>query len=159
MSDSRDFSTAKARIVTGVIAFVVGGIYLWQALDLPVGEMGAPGPALFPLFIAALIFIAAVITLADGYAMLSQDETFYLPAGKPLRQCIAVFGALLFLAVTLPFLGRIISPFVTIFIVLASLSGMPWWKQFLWSAGLTLFAWLAFVKLLGVPLPRGILGV
>lgn len=159
MSESREFSTAKSRIITGAIAFVVGVIYLWKAFDLPIGEMGAPGPALFPIFVAALIFIGAAVTIFDGVVMLSRDETFYLPAGLPLRQCIAVFGALLFLAIMMPFLGRVIAPFVAILVVLVSLSGLPWWKQLLWTSGLTLFAWITFVQLLGVPLPRGILGV
>ena len=157
MAERTRLSVAKSRAVTGVIMLAVSAIYLWQALHLPVGQMNAPGPGLFPLFVSAIIFVAGIVTFGDGILMMRADTAYDLPLGWPLLRSLVVLGALLFLALLLPVTGRIVTPFFTMLIVILTLSGRGWVHALLWSALLTAAIWLLFVEVLGVPLPRGVL--
>ncbi len=157
MADRIHISTAKARICTGALMLVIFGVYLWQAIGLPTGRMNAPGPGLFPIFVAGIIICAAIITIFDGLMMLRADETFDLPLGRPLVRTLAILGALLMLALLLPIAGRVITPFLTILAVTLTLSDRSWIHSLLWSVALTALVWLTFIELLGIPLPRGVL--
>ena len=156
MSERTNVSTAKARIVTGVLTLAIFAIYLWQADGLPAGRMNAPGPGLFPMFVAGIILCAGVVTVFDGVMMLRRDEAFDLPLKRSLARTLAMLGALLMLAVLLPITGRVITPFLTILAITLTLSDRSWIHSLLWSIALTALVWVTFVKLLGIPLPRGV---
>src|SRR5215470_1087984 len=90
--------------VAGFLA-AVGALFIWQASLLDLGNLGLPGPGFFPLVLAVLLFLLAIVIGADRWHARSNGETVELGH----RDVLIVFGAALLVPLTFEWLGAYLS--------------------------------------------------
>ncbi len=123
------------------------------AVRMGVWRSGAPGPGLFPLSAALLLLVAslgvAVQTGPEDGAQEPVDRPRLLRYGA----AIAVFG------LVLKPLGAVVATVGLLVAILRGVERQPWAFSFGIALTLAFLSWAVFRHLLGVPLPRGILGL
>lgn len=137
----KDFWTGVIFIVIGLAAVIIGR-------DYPLGTAGRMGPAYFPTVLGgllALIGLAAVV------------RSFFRTDGEPIGKFAIKETILILVSVILfAFLVRgagLVAAVVAIVLVSGMASAKFKWKSgLLLAAGMTAFAVLIFIKLLGLPI-------
>lgn len=152
-------SIGRARIWTGVLGLAVTAGYMLMTSGLPFGSPSQPGAAVFPAVISLVMLAASLTTIWDGRKILREDdEAAEIPGREALFKIAALLGALLFYAVTLRYLGRIIGTYVVAAAVIAIFMEK---RSAVWplihAAWITFGIWLLFIYSFGLPLPRGVL--
>ncbi len=152
------------RIHDGIIGagFVVTGAAIFAStLGFPRLEGGAPGPALFPQVLAVLMVGFGVCLVVPAVSGLRRKSTEAAPTDPGLGSG-GIVNALLVFAAIIVFM--LVSPAVGFLLTTtAILLGLMWWlgtpvvRAALAAAGLTLFVYVIFGKVLRVPLPLGLL--
>jgi uncharacterized BrkB/YihY/UPF0761 family membrane protein len=105
-------------------------------------------------------FLAALLLLASSGGILLQEvesKTDAAPA-EPRRLLLHLLALSMF-AVAFTLLGTALAIFSFIIIVLRGIEHLNWLHAMAVAGILTAFCWLIFSKLLGVPLPAGLLGM
>ena len=105
-------------------------------------------------------FLAALLLLASSGGILLQEvgsKTDAAPA-EPRRLLLHLLALSMF-AVSFTLFGTALAIFSFIFIVLRGIEHLNWLHAMAVAGVLTAFCWFVFSKLLGVPLPAGLLGV
>lgn len=145
---------ALATIATGA------GIGAWTATGYGLWSYGEPGPGLFPLIACA----ATIVFCALAAAALTSGVTL---AGVPLEEAPAAEGPVLWKRLTLyiatilvwPWLlaplGFFASTAIALVVIARFAEGMRWAASLVLMVLATGACWLAFDRLLGVPLPKG----
>lgn len=127
----------------------------WQSRALPLGSLGQPGPAAWPLGLAVLLGLLAAAVFAAG------------ADSKPLRalrfgekwHALAILGAGSFAAAMLETLGYRLTVFIILFFLIGAVERRRLLPTLAVSAGLSLGTYLIFSQWLRVPLPIGLFGV
>jgi putative tricarboxylic transport membrane protein len=134
----------------------IGSAIAASACNLGLGVLSSPGPGLFPFGIGVGIALLALSVVATGLrapatASAAAETRRSLPV-------IAVVAALFFYAMALERIGFV--PCTMLFLAgLLGVLGRPRWPVVVMaSAGITLAAYLIFVKVLKINLPAGPLG-
>ena len=136
---------------SGLMFLVVGLAFAYGATDYSMGVAARPGPGYFPMILSVLMAILGAIVV---FTSLTIEVEGGDPVGdiawRPLLVivlAIALFGALL------PRAGLVIT--VPILIIAVSFAGdeFKWFGVVISSVVLTIFAWLVFVKGLGLTIP------
>ena len=123
------------------------------ALRLDPWQGGAPGPGLFPL-LAALILLGT--SMAAGLQSLQgAGDPERADRGRLLRYAAAI-SAFAFAFIVL---GAALATFGFIAGVLRGIERFRWLHALAIAALLAALLWLVFGRLLGVPLPAGLLGI
>lgn len=118
-----------------------------QAMRYPIGEFARAGPGLFPLMVAGMLFLIAVITVVRSRFQPHEHVDFNV------KNIGLVLASLCGFALASHFLNMIVGIIVMVFI--ASFAGKAKYsvlRNLYISAGLVAVA-LAFQKLLGFNLP------
>lgn len=118
-----------------------------QAMRYPIGQFGRAGPGLFPLMVAGLLFLIAVITVVRSRFMAHDHVDFNI------KNIGLILASLCGFALASHFVNMILGIAVMVFI--ASFAGKAKYsvlRNLYISAGLVAVA-LAFQKLLGFNLP------
>ena len=144
-----------ARLVP-LVVLVASGLYLTQALKLPLGTAAKPGAGFFPVAVA--VFACVVALVAGARAFLSpQAGRPESPAGAtdPVqrRRVAGAVGALVAFCLTLPWIGYPLAAFGFVSVVLWGLGGR-WQAALLTGALSSAGSYYLFGILLDVPLPR-----
>jgi putative tricarboxylic transport membrane protein len=141
------------RVAGGALA-LSAVFLLWESRRLPLGSLGNPGPAFFPVVLALLLLAAGVVLAALGGAAPHASSMVW----SEWRHTVAIFVACAFCALALERLGYR----TTIFLVCAFLIGAVERKRPLpaaiFSAAIAGGTFLLFDTFLRVPLPRGPFG-
>jgi len=150
-------SRRTAWLAVGGLGLLLSGGYLVLALQLPFGQMEQPGAAVFPLVVAAVLALASLATLHEGW---QTDPTLRidLPVGGDRRRVLAIGGLLVGYVVLLPWLGQAICSLLFLVFALRALSEQPWPRVLVTAAALAAALYVLFVLLLKVPMPKGVLG-
>jgi len=140
----------------GAGAVVAGAVIFGATLRFPRLEDGAPGPALFPQILAGLMVVfGALLAFRPERAPAPPAEA---SAGGDRRRAAVnvalVFGAIVAFMVVAPVAGFLLTTTGILFILMWRLGAAPW-RAALAAAGLTLFVYVVFGKVLRVPLPLG----
>ena len=147
--------------VVGAGFVAAGALIFTGTLSYPTLEGGAPGPALFPQVLAVLMVGFGACLVVPAVLARRQDSPNVVQAhpgpgwGKVVNAFL-VFAAIIAFNLVLPILGFLLT-------ALAILFGLMWWlgtpvlRAALAAAGLTLFVYVIFGKILRVPLPLGLL--
>ena len=119
-----------------------------MARDYPMGTAGRMGPAYFPTMLGSLLILIGAIAvirsfLHDGEAV----GKFYIKEIALVLTGVVLFGVLM--------RGAGLVPAIVVLLLLSAYASQKfrWREALLLSAGLTAFAILVFVKLLGLPMP------
>jgi len=135
-------------VCAAMIAIAAG--FAWAALQMPIGDLSLPGPALFPLGLAALLALAALVNLLRalrlpraGEASVGLFERAVVVAVVALALAAAAFEAAGFLVVFALFLA-------VLFRILAQVG---WLRAAILAVLVAAGAHLLFVRALAVQLP------
>ncbi len=133
---------AAIGIASAVAAWRLG---LWQA--------GAPGPGLFPLLAALMLFGTSI-----GAAMQRSGD---LGGAEPADRTRLLKHALAMSAFAIAFglLGVVLATFGFVVGVLRGIERLRWSHALAIAAVLAVLSWIVFRQLLGVPLPAGLWGI
>jgi len=143
------------RIAVGVAGLVFSVLYLVEGNSLSFGQMRAPGPGVFPMFVGVLFALVSLAAVVEAVFTRSPGETRY-PAGPDLRRLLLVSGCFVLYVSVLLILGFLISTilFVTCFSRLVG--RVSWLRATIGGVGISLAVWSVFTLVLGVRLPAGI---
>ena len=137
----KDFWIGALFLFFGLVAVIV-------ARDYPMGTAGRMGPAYFPTMLGSLLILIGAIAvirsfLHDGEAV----GKFYIKEIALVLTGVVLFGVLM--------RGAGLVPAIVVLLLLSAYASQKfrWREALLLSAGLTAFAILVFVKLLGLPMP------
>ena len=162
MTTARTFRLPPARRIVGVLALLLGAIYIagaWQTLSM--GRWHKPGAAIFPIAVGVLLAISSISVLLEkhGSAGDSMPATFTLPAGADLRRLLLVMAVFALYFLAMPILGNMIASGLFLLAAMWLLSDDPD-KSILRLAIYAVVAALVFefffVRLLKVQMPAGI---
>jgi putative tricarboxylic transport membrane protein len=145
------------RIAAAFLALVgiAAGVHAWVNLHL--GSMKLPDSGFMPFIAGTVLAVSSILWFLQSMGADANAHPFWEGRGwlKPTLAAVMM----LFYAFTRDKIGYLLSTLVFMLIWQFFLEREKWLKATLVSAIATLAMWLLFSKLLGVPLPTGILGV
>ncbi len=147
--------------VVGAGFVAAGALIFTGTLGYPTLKAGHPGPSLFPRVLALLMVgFGACLVVPAMLTRLQETPTVIQahpgPGWGKVVNAFLVFAAIIVFMLVSPILGFLLT-------ALAILFGLMWWlgtpvlRAALAAAGLTLFVYVIFGKILRVPLPLGLL--
>lgn len=152
---SRPGSASSRAIALPLAGLVVGVAYTIGATRYPVGTLVAPGPGLFPLLAGLTMTIASAVALVTERRAASAVPE---PVGPLFRRVPILVAVLAGYAILLKPLGFLVASTALVALVLVVLGRRPLSAAVATAIALSAGAYLTF-RLLGVPLPPGLLGL
>lgn len=144
-------------LVLGLLAILIGTIVYIHSQSFPPMTDGHPGPGLFPSVLSGLFILAGIVLCVQGAK--SRAPLFSrLPDldGRGFANiCVALLAIVFFIYASAP-LGFLITSFACMLVLMLTLKARAVVALPV-AAGMTLFIYLVFHKVLLVPLPRGLL--
>jgi hypothetical protein len=145
-------------IASGAVLAVLGLVAAWASTDIDEGAGGHLHPRSFPLFVGVLLFLggaALVVRNLDAKAGGGREIDWPDPAGWKLW--LGALGALALYVALAPVLGFLVTSFLFV-------GGLIWYLgrynpliAAVWALGVVVFVYVAFVWLLDLALPPGLL--
>jgi hypothetical protein len=131
-----------------------------QAFRLPMGEMRDPGAGFFPLLIALVTGLLAILALFQTLNERKEPEKKTPGAAERFRwwNIAVVLAALTAYALTLTTVGFLINTFWFMLLLLKVIEPQSWTKSLLASLITAIVSELFFNVLLSAQIPKGILG-
>lgn len=151
------FHKRNAYLAFGCAGLLLAAVYLWLSSRLPFGQIDRPGAAVFPVVVGGILAVASLATIWEGWRM-EQSAPIDLPAGADRWRLFGLIGLLFGFFLALPWLGQIVSGAIFSLLLMRLLSNLGWLRIAIYAAVLSVAMDIVFVRLLSVPLPRGMLG-
>lgn len=153
----REDDRACSLILLGIALAACLGSFQYE-----VGTFNNPGPGLFPLVLGAVLGVLSLIILAGG--ILAKRATVHGAVRRGWRSILSkealyVVLALIGFGFLLVPLGFIVTTFAVFAALLRFVTDQKWPVVVMGALVLALGAYVVFDVLLGVPLPRGALGI
>lgn len=142
------------RIASLVLLGLAAGV-IWQALRLPLGSLGEPGPAAWPLLLAVLLGLLSIAVFVFG----GQSPLLGSLQWGEKRHALALLGAASFAAATLETLGFRLCIFLILLFLIGVIERRRPLPTLLVSLALSFGAFYLFTHWLKTPLPIGLLGL
>jgi putative tricarboxylic transport membrane protein len=134
---------------------VLGIAIVVVSLGYGIGNLGRPGPGLYPAFLGAAISIFAFFILISE--LRSGTAKFVLDR-RGASTLVLMTATFCLWIVVMPLLGYVVVTLLATFALCKIMILEGWWKPLAVSAGTALFIYLLFDHWLYIDLPRGILG-
>ena len=147
----------RAHLILAVITGLLSLAYLGQGLTYPLGTLARPGPGIFPLFIGIMIFLGSLSTALGAMRKDTLPEEVQWPDKRGFWRIAAVTIVTLAYVIGLSNLGQIVSSVVVTFVVLHVMGMRSWVLKIGLALMIGFSTYYLFAKLLGVPLPQGII--
>ena len=151
------FQKRKGFLALGGLGLLFSAVYLGMSLQLPFGQLDQPGAGVFPIIVCIILILASLTTVWEGWKM-DRAQRVELPAGVDRRRLLGLIGLLFGYFFALPWLGQFISSTLFCVLLMRVLSDLRWPRIVAYSLAISIALYVAFVFLLKVPMPRGILG-
>ncbi len=132
--------------------------YLRGGLELPLGSADRPGAGVYPLLVGILLVVLSFSLFLQslrGRAARDREEPF--PRGADLKRVAAIGSVLALFVILLKPLGYAPTSFLLMAATLRLLGQKSWIRIIFVSAACAILSHFLFARLLGVPLPPGIL--
>lgn len=134
---------------------MIGAGYSIAAFSYPVGTLVSPGPGLFPLIAGLTMTLAGLVaTIAESRA----PSIAALELGESFRRVPMLVAALVGYAIVLKPVGFLVASTTLVVLALVILGRRRAWTVVTIAVALSAGTWMTF-RLLGVPLPQGLLGL
>ncbi|MFN7193097.1 MAG: tripartite tricarboxylate transporter TctB family protein [Rhodospirillales bacterium] len=146
----------KAYLALGAGGVAMSAGYLGMSVQLPFGELARPGASLFPIAVGVILAFASLSTVWEGWRMPAAEQVEF-PARQDARRLLVLLGALFVYIVALPWLGQIIASSLFLIMLMRVLSDVGWPRVIAYSLAISGTLYAVFVRLLNVPMPRGLL--
>jgi hypothetical protein len=138
----------KADIEAGAFFTLLGVATALLSLEYKIGTAAEMGPGYFPLALGIALTLIGLIILIGGLVRGGEDAR-----NVPLKPMFLIAVALLAFAVLVTNAGLIFAVPALVFISLLASEHFSIARATALSAGLLAFCYLAFVRLLGIPVP------
>lgn len=131
------------------------GYHSWANLKL--GTMNLPAAGFMPFVASAVLVIASVLWLVAVLGKDEQPQPFWEGRGwlKPLLAMVGIFAY----ALSMEFVGYTLATLLFMLFWQFFIEREKWLKATLVGVIATAVMWVLFSRLLGVPVPTGMLGV
>ena len=134
-----------------------------QAFRLPMGVMRDPGAGFFPLLIALVTGLLAILALAEAFRLKQGPTATQTEApGSTERfrwwNIAVILAALIAYALSLPTVGFLVNTFLFMLLLLKVIEPQTWTKSLLAAVITAVASELFFNVLLNAQIPKGILG-
>jgi hypothetical protein len=137
----KDFWTGTIFLFFGLTAVFVGQ-------DYAMGTAGRMGPAYFPTVLGSLLTLIGLTGVVRSF--LHDGE----PVGKfYIKEIVLILSAVLLFGFLMRGAGLVPATMVLLLMSAYASPKFRWREMLLLSVGLTIFAVVVFVKLLGLPMP------
>lgn len=139
---------------------LLGAHVVSQAAGLPYLEKYGPGPGFLPFWLGwawiglALLHFANIALQPHLYP---GSQPF--PTGQPALRVALVYAALLVGTFLMGALGLLTALAVMIIFLFIGVEKLPWRRSLAVALGISVGTWLLFAIFLGVPFPKGPLGI
>lgn len=148
----------SVKICSSLFWLLFSAVMSREAFRLPMGEMKDPGAGFFPLMVALVLGLLAVI--AFFYAFRARTGAREASSLERFRwwNLVVILAALVAYALTLETAGFLINTFWFMLLLLKVIGPEGWPKALLASLITAVVSELFFNVLLGAQIPTGILG-
>jgi putative tricarboxylic transport membrane protein len=146
-------------IIAGIILLALSIVTLFETRQLPIGGLTSPQPGFFPLILAVILGILALVLLGQAFRAKEKDEgknDFWGSSGGRKRISFTL-GVLFIVAIFFETVGYLISAFFLIAFLLIVIGNQKWWVAITAGVLSAIFSYLLFGLLLKGSLPAGIL--
>lgn len=147
----------KGNFIAAILCFLLGVFVLIEAILLPDGAEGVPGPGMFPVIIAVILILSACALFISTLRMKPEDNTKIEPFSKDAKRVYLSMAALIVYILVLPYVGFCTTTAVMLFFFLNWFSKKGIVPCVLISVLITAVIYLIFNRLLNVPLNFGLL--
>lgn len=138
-------------ICSGVIFIIIAGLFMLNALKLPMGTSVRMGPGYFPLVLCVLLAALGVLTILKGLRQATDPPTRAAWGGL-----ILITAAVIAFGVLVAPLGFIPALAIAVMISLFASVHMTFKLGVALIVGIVTFCWAVFIR--GIKLPWPILG-
>lgn len=135
-------------VLSGLLFIALGGLFAWQAWDLPMGAANRMGPGYFPMVLSAGLALLGVAVLVGG--LTSEGAK---PNGTAWRALAILTVAIVFFGFAMRPLGFIPAIAITVFLSTVASQKFQLTAAIASTAIMTVFTWAVFILGLGLPLP------
>ncbi len=135
-------------VLSGLLFLVIAGIFAWQAQDLSMGTAVRMGPGYFPMLLSGLLGLLGIIVLVNGLRFPGE-----MPSGIAWRALFVLVGVVVFFGFAVRPLGFLPALGITVFVSAAGSRLFRPLTALLITIAMVVFAWVVFIKGLGLPLP------
>lgn len=144
----------KFNLGTALVMILLSVGIFYQTKDMPKTFNQAPGPGFWPRLLAIVIFILSAALVVQTCAEKTDWEEVLVDVKTPgVQRVFMLFAAFAVFAVSLNYLGFIITSLIFVPAVMRILGETRVKWLFLTSVGTTAFVYLIFVKCLRLVLP------
>ena len=147
----------RARLITSAVLLALACVTLLETGKLPIGNLHSPQAGFFPLLIGLLLGVFSVVLL---FQTLKEKRGETSPAPTPSgrqKRVLLTLGALFCVALFFERLGYLISTFLLIGFLLATVSRQKPWVVITTAFLSSVISYLLFGVVLQTQLPAGIL--
>ncbi len=148
---ARNFSARSAGIVVALALAATGAFFIWRSWLLSFGDLGVPGPGLFPFILGIALFVVALFITAEE--MRRDDHATTVELGH--RNVIVVFVTLVAMSALFETAGAYATLGAMTAVLLRTLARVTMLTAVLATAVGMVLVWVVFKVLLGVQLPVG----
>lgn len=129
-------------MIVGLAAVIIGR-------DYPMGTAGRMGPAYFPTVLGGLLALIGLAAIVRSFFREAEE-----PIGKfAIKETILILTGVILFASLIRGAGMVVSVIAIVLVSALASTKFQWKGGFVLAAGLSIFAVLVFVKLLGLPIP------
>jgi hypothetical protein len=143
--------------LSGAFFILLSLVICLFALRLPGGALGTPGPMVFPLLLGLSLLTLSLFLFTQSKPLPLFRYANIFPKGEVLK-VIYVLGAFFLSFLIFEPMGFVISIFTLLALLIKGIGGKTIAKSILYGLIISLAAYLSFQHLLGVRLPKGVLG-
>jgi hypothetical protein len=144
-------STRRGEAAVALVLLALALYIVWTARTMPAGTIALPGPGFFPTAIGVLL---ALVSIGVLVRLARQRDGARTTFGH--RDVAIALAALVAAAIAFEPLGAIVTLGLLLFVLVAAFARIALWRAAIGAVGGVALAWLVFVHLLGVQLPRGL---
>jgi len=142
-------SLRRLEIAVAVSLLLLGAFATWGAAEMPFGTAAMPGPGMMPMALGLLLMLSAAGLIVLELRAPATDAAVVLGNRHvALGIALIIVAGLLFERV-----GFIVTSTLFLFVMLASLSPLGWWRSLLVAVAASIATSYIFQNLLGVTLP------
>ncbi len=152
----------RGRLIVGLLGLALSIGWIAHAMTaLPIGKPQEPGAAVFPLIAAGLLVLASLGLMWEQIRIAGVSEEGHLefPREKDLYRLIGICACVAGYALLIPVFGYLLTSMLLSLAIVRQLKAGPWTSTAATAVAVSVGSYILFVLILGVPLPKGLLGV
>ncbi len=148
-------SVRRGELAVALVLLVLACFVVWESLKMPAGTLGAPGPGFFPGILGSILVVASIGLAIRALRLRTLASNAHVLLGH--RDIVLTTIALVVLSLVFEWLGYILATTLFMLALLRAFSSLGWWRSLAAGLAAALVSYAAFVQLLGVTLPPGLL--